>query len=285
MSPDFSQPLEKGKKLTPQYVDAHIEEFKLMGEYFINYPDLFLDWITPRESNFRLFPYQRIFLRAMMRYQYLYVVACRAFSKSFITILGAILRCIFLPGEKYFIAAPGKGQGAKIATEKINEIFSRYPLLKLEVESDTYANDNVQIKFKNGSIFDVVRARDSTRGGRRHGGIIDEVRDHDGDQLNSVVIPLLNVARREPDGTLDPTESNQQQVYITSASSKASYAYDKLIELFEQSIIDPSSTFVMGCDYRIPMMHGLLNAEMINKIKMDTTVKEETFAQEYLSLN
>lgn len=32
------------------------------------------------------------------------------------------------------------------------------------------------IVFKNGSIFDVVGALNSTRGGRRNGGIIDEVR-------------------------------------------------------------------------------------------------------------
>ena len=36
--------------------------------------------------------------------------------------------------------------------------------------------DYVTLVFKNGSVFDVVGALDSQRGGRKHGGIIDEVR-------------------------------------------------------------------------------------------------------------
>lgn len=50
---------------------------------------------------------------------------------------------------------------------------------------------------------------DSTRGGRRNAGLIDEVRDHDADALNSVVIPLLNVARRMPNGEVNPYEPHQ----------------------------------------------------------------------------
>ena len=39
-----------------------------------------------------------------------------------------------------------------------------------------YLKDYVTLKFRNGSQFDVVGALDSTRGGRRHGGLIDEAR-------------------------------------------------------------------------------------------------------------
>ena len=82
-----------------------------------------MDMITPSYSNFQLYFYQRIFLRACMRYRYHYCVAPRAFSKSFISILAGYLRCMFLPNSKYFICAPGKEQGAKIAKEKFDEIF------------------------------------------------------------------------------------------------------------------------------------------------------------------
>ena len=50
---------------------------------------------------------------------------------------------------------------------------------------------------------------------------------------------------------------------ITSAGTKGTYAYEKLIETFIQSIIAPESAFVWGCDYRVPMMHGLLNRKFI----------------------
>ena len=35
--------------------------------------------------------------------------------------------------------------------------------------------DYVKVEFKNGSRLDVVAARNSARGGRRHGGLLEEV--------------------------------------------------------------------------------------------------------------
>lgn len=58
---------------------------------------------------------------------------------------------------------------------------------------------------------------------------------------------------------------------ITSAGTKGTYAYEKLIETFIQSIIAPESAFVWGCDYRVPMMHGLLNRKFIQELKLSGT--------------
>ena len=69
----------------------------------------------------------------MMRFREVYVVACRAFSKSFLTILAIFLQCVFIPGTKRFICAPNKNQSAQIAREKIFEIYSNWPLLRREV--------------------------------------------------------------------------------------------------------------------------------------------------------
>jgi hypothetical protein len=175
--------IEKGAVLTTPYLEAHEELFRKYADFFTAYPDLFLDLIKPSNSNFVLFFYQRIVLRAMMRFREVYIVACRAFSKSFLTILAIFLQCVFIPGTKRFICAPNKNQSAQIAREKIFEIYSNWPLLRREVVggdiSETpgnYGKDYVTLKFRNGSIFDVVGALDSQRGGRRHGGLVDEVR-------------------------------------------------------------------------------------------------------------
>lgn len=40
----------------------------------------------------------------------------------------------------------------------------------------------------------------------------------------------------------------------------------------------------MGCDYRVPMLHGLLERDYINKLKLDPSFNEVSFATEYLSL-
>jgi hypothetical protein len=260
-------------------------------DLFTAYPDVFLDVIKPTDSSFELFFYQRITLRALMRYKDIFVTAPRAFSKSFITILGLMLQCIFMPGTKRFICAPNKNQSAQIAKEKITEIYDKWPLLRREVVggdiSDTPGNfgkDYVTIKFRNGSQFDVVGALDSQRGGRRHGGLVDEVRDHEEQPINEIVLPLMNVSRRLPNNDVNFKEPNQQRIFMTSAGVKTSFAYDLLIDTFESAIIDPDNAFCFGCDYRVPVMHGLLDGNYINKLKMSPSYNEESFAREYLSL-
>lgn len=178
--------IEKGVILTEEYLTKNRRFFEELMTLFTAYPDIYLDIIKPVDSNFTLFFYQRITLRAIMRYKEVYVTAPRAFSKSFITILGEILQCIFIPGTRRFICAPNKNQSAQIAKEKIIEIYDRFPLLRKEIiggeVSDTPGNfgkDYVSLKFRNGSTFEVVGALESTRGQRKHGGLIDEVRRKD----------------------------------------------------------------------------------------------------------
>lgn len=283
--------IEKGVILNENYLEANLEKIGNVMSIFSAYPDIYLDVIKPQDSSFTLFFYQRITLRALMRFKDVFGTAPRAFSKSFITILAMMLQCIFIPGTKRFICAPNKTQAAQIAKEKIVEIYDRWPLLRKEVLggeiSDTPGNfgkDYVTLKFRNGSQFDVVGALDSQRGGRRHGGLIDEVRDHDETPINEVVLPLMNVSRRLPDNTVNEKEPNQQRIFMTSAGVKTSFAYDLLIDDFIDSIIHPKSTFVFGCDYRVPVIHGLLDKTYINKLKTSSSFKEESFAREYASL-
>ena len=283
--------IEKGVILNENYLDENLEKIGNVMSIFSAYPDIYLDLIKPQDSSFTLFFYQRITLRALMRFKDVFGTAPRAFSKSFITILAMMLQCIFIPGTKRFICAPNKTQAAQIAKEKIVEIYDRWPLLRKEVLggeiSDTPGNfgkDYVTLKFRNGSQFDVVGALDSQRGGRRHGGLIDEVRDHDETPINEVVLPLMNVSRRLPDNTVNEKEPNQQRIFMTSAGVKTSFAYDLLIDDFIDSIIHPKSTFVFGCDYRVPVIHDLLDKTYINKLKTSSSFKEESFAREYASL-
>ena len=147
------------------------------------YPDYYLDIIRPADSEFSLFFYQRFTLRALMRFKDVFITAPRAFSKSFITILALFLQCVFIPGRKVFMTANTKQQAAQITKEKIYEIYDHWPLLKKEIIgwelSDypgNFGKDYVTLKFRNGSVFDVVLAGDAARGGRRHGGMIDEIR-------------------------------------------------------------------------------------------------------------
>ena len=108
--------------------------------------------------------------------------------------------------------------------------------------------------------------------------------DHEEKPLNEIVLPLLNVSRRLPDNTVNENEVNQQTIAMTSAGVKTSFAYDKLIDMFEKSIINPKSAFVFGCDYRVPVLHGLLDKDFISDLKMSPSFNEDSFAREYASI-
>ena len=283
--------LEKGAVITNEYLERHKNDLEKWINLFTAYPDYFLDLIKPVESEFSLFFYQRMTLRALMRFRDVFITAPRAFSKSFLTILAFFLQCIFIPGRKVFICANTKQQAAQITKEKIYEIYDHWPLLKKEVHGHelkeypgNFGKDYVTIRFRNGSQLDVVLAGDAARGGRRHGGMIDEIRDADEDAINNVVLPLVNVSRRLPNNTVNDAEPNQQIVATTSAGAKTSFSYERLIDTFENSIIDPEHAFMFGCDWRLPALHGLIDKQYINKLKMSPSYNAEAFATEYLSL-
>ena len=79
-----------------------------------------------------------------------------------------------------------KEQAVGIAGEKVQELVALIPALRKEIIWDKSEDkwgygwtkiqkDYVEVIFKNGSRFDVVAAKESSRGGRRHSGLIDEV--------------------------------------------------------------------------------------------------------------
>ena len=90
-----------------------------------------------------------------------------------------MIKCILYPGIKVFITSGGKEQAAGIAKEKILELCDLIPALKKEIDwtpgKSYFGKDYVEVRFKNNSRFDVVATKESSRGGRRHSGLIDEV--------------------------------------------------------------------------------------------------------------
>ncbi len=69
----------------------------------------------------------------------------------------------------------------------------------------------------------------------------------------------------------------------TTAGWKNSFAYEKLIQLLIQQIIEPTEAFVMGGSWRIPVMEKLLKKSFIEELKMDGTYNDSSFAREYES--
>ena len=257
--------------------------------FYREYPDLFVDDIKGPDCPFKFRFTQRIFLRAIMRHRYVYCVFTRGFSKSFLAIMGLMLKAILFPGSKVFVTTGGKEQAAMITISKVDEICKLIPALSNEINWERGASkkskDNVKYIFKNGSELDILAARESSRGQRRHGGVIEEVILVEESALNEIIIPTTNVDRNLPDGTTDPEEVvNQSQCYITSAGWKNSFAYNKLIEILINSIIFPDKYMILGGDYKLAILEGAVKEDMVEEMKMNGTYNEASFDREYGSI-
>ena len=250
---------------------------------------MFVDFLCgDNPENFHLFFYQRVFLRGVMRHRYAYATFPRAYSKSFLSVLILMLRCILYPGSHLFVTTGGKEQAAGIAREKAEELCKLIPGLKNEIDwsrgASKASKNEVEYKFKNGSKLDIIAASQNSRGKRATGGLMEEVILIDETLLNEVIIPTMNVSRKLPGGErIDEERVNKSQIYVTTAGWKNSFAYAKLIQLLIQQIIEPSEAIVMGGTWRIPVKEKLLQRSFIEELKLDGTYNDASFAREYES--
>lgn len=276
-------------EISEERLIENIDAVRAQIAFYREYPDIFVDDIKGPDCVFNFRFSQRIFLRAIMRHRYVYCVFTRGFSKSFLAIMGLMLKAILFPGSKVFVTTGGKEQAAMITISKVEEICKLIPALANEINWDRGASkkskDNVKYIFKNGSELDILAARESTRGQRRHGGVIEEVILVDETALNEIIIPTTNVDRNLPDGSTDPDEVvNQSQCYITSAGWKNSFAYDKLIEILINSILFPDKYMILGGDYKLAILEGAVKEDMVDEMKMNGTYNEASFDREYGSV-
>ena len=280
--------------LSEERVMAIVPVARQYISFWREYPDLFIDFMVRgnstevKDGEFKFYFYQRIFLRAAMRHQYLYAVFPRAYSKSFLSVMVLMCKCILYPRCKLFVTSGGKEQASGIIKEKVQEICSLIPALKNEIDWSRgvtlEGKDYCKYVFKNGSYFDNIAARESSRGKRRHGGLIEECVGVDGTILSEVIIPTMNVSRMCMDGSTHPEEQlNKSQIYVTTAGWKNSFPYDKLIQLLVWQIVKPEKAMILGGTYRIPVLVKLLDKNFIRDLKMDGTFNESSFDREYES--
>lgn len=285
--------LSKGGKkmgLSEERIRESLPIIRQYIAYWREYPDMFVEFLCgpTNPENFHLFFYQRLFLRAVMRHRYAYATFPRAYSKSFLSVLILMLRCVLYPGAHLFVTTGGKEQAAGIAREKAEELCKLIPGLKNEIDwsrgASKASKNMVEYLFKNGSKLDIMAAQQSSRGKRATGGLVEECILVDQTLLNEVIIPTMNVDRRLADGSRHEEEViNKSQIYVTTAGWKNSFAYEKLIQTLIQQITDPGQAIVLGGTWRVPVMEKLLRKSFIEELKLDGTYNDSSFAREYES--
>lgn len=73
--------------LSEERIEAIKPQLRLYIAYWREYPDMFIDFLqdggdSSRERNLKFYFYQRVFLRAAMRYKYVYMVFPRAYENA-----------------------------------------------------------------------------------------------------------------------------------------------------------------------------------------------------------
>lgn len=280
---------DKKQGISEERIQQNLEQLRKLIAFFKWYPDLFVDFIKGPDSNFNFLFYQRVFLRVVMRHRFVYATFPRAYSKSFLSVMALMLRCTFYPNSHLFVTTGGKQQAASITMAKVEEICHLLPVLEKEINWErgktTKGRDNVRYVWKNGSTLDILVASEKSRGQRRTGGLMEECVLIDGTILNQVIIPTTNVDRILSDGTRHKEELiNKSQIYITTAGWKNTFAYDKLIQLLVQSIINEDETMIMGGTYVTPVKEGLLNEDFVDQLKLSGTFNQDSFDREYRSI-
>lgn len=286
---ELSESRNQKQGLSEERLRAQLPHLRNLISFYREYPDLLVDFMKGPDSTFNFYFYQRIFLRVVMRHRYTYATFPRAYSKSFLSMMVLMLRCVLYPNSQLFVTTGGKEQAASITIAKIEEICKLIPALHNEINwergQSKKGKDSVQYIFKNGSVIDILAARETSRGQRRTGGLMEECVLIDQTALNEIIIPTTNVNRLLPDGTRDSKESvNKSQIYITTAGWKNSFAYQRLIELLIQSLIEPDEVMVMGGTYETPIVEGLLDEDFVEKLKLQGTFSEDSFDREYRSI-
>ena len=289
--------LDKNQKkigISPERVDMIKSQLREYVSFWREYPDLFVDFMQTggdsekeKDLTFKLFFYQRVFLRAAMRFKYVYAVYPRAYSKSFLSVLILMIRAILYPRAKLFSTAGGKEQAAQILQEKVDDICQKIPAFQREIDwtrgETKVGKDSCIYKFKNGSTIENLAATERSRGRRFHGGLMEECVGLDQKMLQEVIIPTMNVSRRCMDGNVREEEVlNQSQIFITTAGYKGTYSYEKLIQLLVR-MTTRGDSLVMGGTWRIPVVMGLQPKNFVNDLKNDPTFNEASFGREYES--
>jgi len=129
-----------------------------------------------------------------------------------------------------------------------------------------------------------VVAKDSSRGLRATAAIMEEAALIDEIPYNEVLVPQMNIKRREVDGTLNPEEPSAAQIFITTAAERTVFMYGKLIECAVNAVLRPNEYFVWGLSYVTPLHYGLLDKAAMMDQRYSNTVSEESFARESLSV-
>lgn len=187
------------------------------------------------------------------------------------------------------IASDVKGTVIKIAEAKFEEIFRHWPLLRQELATRVddgktgikSSNNYYELRFKNGSMITVI-SKDTSRGLRATAAILEECALIDEVPYTEVLLPQMNIKRREVDGSINQDEPSSPQTFITTAAERTVFMYQRLIEIATNAVLRPKEYFCWGLSYEVPLHYGLIDRATLMDQRYSNTISEDSFARKLL---
>lgn len=232
----------------------------------------FFEWNTFYRRNLHRFAmdylglklhlYQIIILWAMSMSRLVVVIASRAAAKSFIIAVYSCCRAILYPGSRIVLTSATRGQSQLIVSEKIKkELWDMSPNLRREISKISDNNNDVYVRFKNGSSIHTVTLSKNSRGNRSTVNVGEEAREIDIETYNEVVNPFL-VVRQVPFMMLPDYDGDEQfqenpcEIFISSSMEESHWLYD-LAKKAMKGMLDDDGHFFIAFDYSITLKHGI----------------------------
>lgn len=238
-----------------------------------------LDWITfwrrnpsrfvQRHFGITLYLYQHIILYLMDIFPSICIVAARSAAKSFIIAVYACKEAILRPGSLIVVASATKKQARLIVSEKIaKEILPRSPLLQQEIKTIKDNQNDIEVKFNNGSSIVVLVANENVRGYRATVFIYEEFRMIVKSIIDTVLSPTL-FQRQIPFRIKYPDEYKElkeepKEIYISSAWYKSHWMWDYM-KLVTRDMLGKGKSVLIGMDYSIALKHEIKTRDFLVK--------------------
>lgn len=220
--------------------------------------------------NIALKLFQKILIYMMMHNYYFLYIAARGQSKTWLTALFCVVRCILYPGTKIVVCSSTRSQANEVLLKIKDDFLKNYGWgsanLGSEISNVSIGQNNSVIEFKNGSWIMVKTASDSGRGARANVLVADEFRMIDLDIINTVLRRFLSAPRTPP--YLNKPEykhliERNIEMYMSSAWYQSSWSFDKVKAYFVNMLDETKKYFVCSLPYQLSIYEGLLSKQAI----------------------
>ena len=197
----------------------------LIISFFRWYPDYYADLFRSETATYKLELPQRMMLRIDARYRNNYQTGVRGLTKTYVKLLGKMIKGELYPGIVMRYIAPNQKQAASLATQAFHQIEKDYPFIASHWKLRNDRADMFRITTDYGSEFTMY----APRGDNCSETIAEEIGQESPDPFDMSkyekdILPTCRIVRNVNQKP-DTVHINLQHSHISNACSKHNRAF------------------------------------------------------------